>query len=79
MAGTKDEIPFITVALYGVIETCTGRMRDIRRCRFTILMPEHYREDGSCKCDDRDYRNHMIRHWGYKEKDFDGIPLREEE
>lgn len=24
----------------------------IKECPHVIIMPEHYREDGSCKCDD---------------------------
>ena len=28
---------------------------DIKRCPHTILLPEHYREDGTCRCDDPDY------------------------
>jgi len=51
----------------------------IRACRFLILVSEHYRMDGTCKCDDAEHRAMMIRKWGYKRKDFDGLPLREEE
>lgn len=51
----------------------------ILKCPFAIMMvPEHYREDGSCLCDDADHRkNVMIKQWGYKAKDFKDIPLRE--
>ena len=44
---------------------------DIRACRFTILVPGHYREDGACKCNDPEHRAMMIREWGYTEADFD--------
>lgn len=49
---------------------------DLRKCRFAILVPEHYRDDGSCKCDDLAHRAFMVREWGYSTKDFEGIPLR---
>ncbi len=52
------------------------KQSDILKCPFAILMPEHYREDGSCKCDDPEERKKMIAEWGYKTKDFKGIPLR---
>jgi hypothetical protein len=54
------------------------RQSDILKCRFVILIPEHYREDGSCKCDDPEHRRTMIKSWGYKRSDFKGIPLRQE-
>jgi len=49
---------------------------DIRRCPFTIMVAEHYRPDGSCKCDDPAERKKMIREWGYSKADFKDIPLR---
>lgn len=42
----------------------------IANCPFFILVPDHYREDGSCKCDDPEYRKMMIKEWGYKKADF---------
>ena len=48
-------------------------------CPHFIMMPDHYREDNSCKCDDLAERKRMIREWGYKVRDFEGIPLRTEE
>ena len=40
------------------------------RCKFFIMVGEHYREDGSCKCDDPTERAMMIREWEYTEEDF---------
>jgi hypothetical protein len=48
---------------------------DIGKCKFFILSPDHYRDDGSCKCNDREHRAMMIRDWGYTEEHFEGIPL----
>lgn len=53
------------------------RQSDVARCPFYILVPDHYREDGTCKCDDPEHRKKMIDEWGYSEEDFAGIPLRE--
>jgi len=33
-------------------------------------MPEHYRDDGSCKCDDPEEQAMMIREWGYHKHHF---------
>lgn len=63
----------------GLTEVREIKQADLQRCRFTILTAEHYRTDGSCKCDDPEHRAMMIREWGYKAKDFKGIPLREPE
>jgi hypothetical protein len=36
---------------------------DMLKCPHVIIMPEHYREDGSCKCNDPD--NTVMVEWGY--------------
>ena len=43
---------------------------DIRKCPNYILVAEHYRENGSCKCDDPAERARMIAEWGYSEVDI---------
>lgn len=55
--------------------------RNLLGCTFAIIAPEHYREDGTCKCDDPEHRAMMCKStkaggWGYREKDFANIPLR---
>lgn len=41
----------------------TISMADIRRCPNFILAPIHYRDDGTCRCDDQ---THTEMHgWGY--------------
>ena len=50
----------------------------IGRCRFSIMVADHYRDDGTCKCDDRDHRAMMVREWEYPEDAFEGIPLRDD-
>ena len=51
------------------------KQSDMLKCRFAIMMPEHYRQDGTCKCNDPEHRKMMIRDWEYTEKDFKGIEL----
>jgi hypothetical protein len=50
---------------------------DILRCPHVIMLPEHYRADGTCKCDDPAERRRM-RSWGYHAKDFAGVSLRKD-
>lgn len=42
----------------------------IAKCPHVILVASHYREDGTCKCDDPDEQEMMIREWGYSKEDF---------
>lgn len=49
----------------------TIRQADMLACPHVIMVPSHYREDGSCKCDDPQERAMMIREWEYTEADFD--------
>lgn len=39
---------------------------NIMKCPHVILTPEHYREDGSCRCDDPTHTE--MKKWGYKWK-----------
>lgn len=43
------------------------QLADLGRCPFFILAPEHYREDGSCRCDDPEHKE-MVE-WGYVFRD----------
>jgi hypothetical protein len=60
----------------GLTNVRSIRHSDIKKCQFFILVPDHYREDGSCKCDDAEHRKMMIREWGYDKSQFEGIKLR---
>lgn len=46
------------------------KQSDIGRCPFFIMVAEHYREDGSCKCNDPEHRKMMKKEWEYTEEDF---------
>lgn len=52
------------------------KQSDMLKCPFAIMVPEHYRDDGTCKCDDPTHRAMMIKEWGYKSSQFKNIPLR---
>jgi hypothetical protein len=41
----------------------TLKQSDILACSHCILVPEHYRDDGSCKCDDPEHV--QMGAWGY--------------
>ena len=40
------------------------------RCPHYIMVGDHWRDDGSCKCNDPEHRAMMIRDWGYSTGDF---------
>jgi hypothetical protein len=46
------------------------KQSDISKCPFYILMPSHYRADGTCKCNDAMERRMMCKQWGYTKRDF---------
>jgi hypothetical protein len=46
------------------------KQSDLRNCPFCIMVAEHYREDGTCKCNDPKERARMRKEWGYKDSDF---------
>ncbi len=72
MTEKEHEIQFGTLHPNG--ELTNQRMikqSDIAACKFFILVPEHYRQDGSCRCDDEQHRKMMIKEWGYTQKDFE--------
>lgn len=58
--------------------TAEGKLTNVRHihqasitaCPFYIMVSEHYRDDGTCKCDDPEHRKMMKKNWGYKDKDF---------
>lgn len=39
-------------------------------CPFHIMVPEHYRDDGTCKCNDAAERARMVEEWDYTIEDF---------
>ena len=43
------------------------KQSDIGRCPHTIMVPEHYRDDGTCRCNDPEAT--VMKEWGYTWKD----------
>jgi len=43
------------------------KQSSIRACPHFIMVPEHYREDGTCRCDD--VLHHEMDEWGYAWRD----------
>ena len=39
------------------------RHSDIEQCPFRIMTPEHYRADGTCRCNEREHG--IMEEWGY--------------
>jgi len=61
-----DAIQFGTLHPDGTLtNTRTLQQSAIRACPFVIFDPSHYREDGSCKCNDKAEQVKMVREWGY--------------
>lgn len=46
------------------------KQSQIMKCPHCIMDISHYRDDGTCKCDDPKEQAMMIKEWGYKKSDF---------
>jgi hypothetical protein len=46
------------------LKTAPIKQIKVRVCSHMILLPSHYRENGTCKCDDPGEL--VMRSWGYK-------------
>ena len=51
------------------------KQSDVGKCPFFILVVDHYRADGSCKCSNKEHRAMMIKEWEYKKSSFKSIKL----
>lgn len=75
----ENQIKFATLVIEdGVAKETNVKMMnqsDIAKCPFLIFMPEYYRQDGSCKCSNREHRRMMIEEWEYKKSQFKNIKL----
>lgn len=64
MTERKDSIEFGTLSEEGGYEhTRTLSKATILECPHLILVPEHYREDGTCRCTDPTHTE--MAEWGY--------------
>ncbi len=71
MIERDDHITFGTLSEDGVLSNVRLlKQSDIGKCPHLIFVPEHYRDDGSCKCNDPEEQARMIREWGYSAEHF---------
>lgn len=47
----------------GIVNVVNMRQSDIMKCPHVIMAPEHYRQDGTCRCNDRSHEE--MASWGY--------------
>jgi hypothetical protein len=47
----------------GIVNVVNMKQSDIMKCPHLIMVPEHYRRDGSCRCDDPNHE--VMATWGY--------------
>lgn len=55
---------------FEVIEQRTILQSQILKCPFVIMDPDHYRPDGTCKCNCAEERRRMMSEWDYTIEDF---------
>lgn len=64
----SDNIRFSKMTLEGerLVETSVRviKQSDIGKCPHVIFVPEHYRDDGTCKCNDPAATE--MKEWGYR-------------
>lgn len=70
-----NKITFGILTESGLTNTRMISQSNIAKCPFCIMVADHYREDGTCKCNDPEYRKMMMKEWGYKMKDFIRVGL----
>jgi hypothetical protein len=70
-----NTITFAVVGESGISNVREIKQSAIAACPYFILMADHYRQDGSCKCSNKVERAKMIKNWGYKKSHFKKIPL----
>ena len=66
----NNTVTFGTWTPEGLVNVRIIKQADIAECPHLIMVPNHYRDNGTCKCDDPTEQAMMIRDWGYSRKDF---------
>lgn len=62
--GNGHEVRFSEMDASGVESNVRViKQSDLQRCPHTILVADHYRDDGSCRCDDPDHL--VMAEWGW--------------
>ncbi len=47
-----------------ISDAIAASMAQVSKCPYHIFIPEHYRPDGRCRCDDPMHQE--MREWGYE-------------
>lgn len=80
MESDDHKIAFWTLTPQGMTNVRLLTQKMFLACPHCILDPEHYREDGTCKCDSQKERDRLKKMGaGYRKSDWAKIPLREED
>jgi len=70
-AGVPEhEVRMGTLTPSGLVNVRTIRQSDLLACPHVILSPEHYRDDGSCRCDDPTEQARLVAEYDYQPSDF---------
>ena len=75
LCGTSNRTPIVqgmgAMTQFGILHPDGSmsnvrfiRQSDLRKCRHVIPVAEHYRDDGTCYCNDKTHVE--MREWGYK-------------
>jgi len=69
----EHEVQFGTLSPDGTVSDVRSiRQSDMLKCSHVIMVADHYREDGSCRCDDPTEQAKLIAESGYTPADFTG-------
>jgi len=61
------KITFGTLSPKGLADVRMIKQSDIGKCPHVIMVASHYRDDGSCRCNDKSHTK--MREWGYRWSD----------
>lgn len=64
MSDDDHKITTGTLTPEGLTDVRLIRQSDMLKCPYAIMMPAHYRDDGTCRCDDQSHTE--MREWGYR-------------
>ncbi len=62
---SEENIEFLEMNEAGEVTTIRSMPKSLLlNCPHVILVPSHYREDGTCRCNDPD--SNEMKEWGYE-------------
>jgi hypothetical protein len=63
----------IDLSIHPNVSQYNIQQTSIKGCPHYIMVPEHYRPNGTCKCDDPVEQARMIAEWDYSPSDFASV------